>query len=273
MPASKISRLENIKDEVADLHPLLAKLLPKLPRVKDVEYTQGTGEMGADFVFSQQHDTFDYPEYVGVVAKVGALQQNFTEVERQIDECAVPRTFRNGKERIRLDEVWVVFTGHATKGAQEKIHEKYPTRKVVFVDGARLEKLIDQHLPEYWNVVPLETGEYLATLRAKNEQLDKSVSLVQVGEKSFYIEQDIFTFPRYEYRLKLKRLQKHSRRVNIFDVIDQEKMILIEGGMGAGKSKLVRRLITTLKQMFISRKCCSPFLQAIKNLRTNSAGI
>jgi hypothetical protein len=243
MLPAKTKRFDEIKDEVKDFHPLLMKLLPKFPNVVDVEYTQGNDEMGADFVISRHDETFGFTDYVGVVVKVGGIAQNFSEVERQIDECSVPRTFRNGKEKIIIDEIWVMTTGYATKGAQTKIREKYKARKIVFIDGTRLEALIDRYLPSFWNEVPLETAEYLNKLNARNEQLDTSVNLVSVEGSSFYIEQDIYTFPRQEYRSKPKRLQRNTRKVDIFSVVEKQKLVLVEGGMGAGKSKLVRRLI------------------------------
>lgn len=98
-------KLASISDEVAELHPLLRSLLPKLPRVVDVEYTHGPQEMGADFVISRRDDTFGQTEYVGVIAKVGKILQDFSDVERQIKECEVPRTFFGGKKKIRLAEV------------------------------------------------------------------------------------------------------------------------------------------------------------------------
>lgn len=152
MPSStKLTRLAKIKDEVRELHPLLDKLLRKIPNVIDVEYTHGNQEMGADFVLSKRHDIFEYTEYVGVVAKVGRVTQDYTDIDKQIEECAVPRNFLGGKERIRIGEVWVVVTESISKNAQDKIHEKYKLRKVSFIDGARLEKwaaagLVDTHL-------------------------------------------------------------------------------------------------------------------------------
>ena len=111
MPSStKLTRLTKIKDEVGEFHPLLNKLLRKLPTVIDVEYTHGTREMGADFVLSKHHDTFGYTEFVGVVAKVGKIVQDHTDIARQIEECGVPRYFLGGKEKIRISEVWVVAT-------------------------------------------------------------------------------------------------------------------------------------------------------------------
>lgn len=172
MLPAKTKRFAEVKDEVRDFHPLLMKLLPKLPNVIDVEYTQGQTEMGADFVIAREDITFGFTDYVGVVVKVGAIVQNFSEVERQIDECSVPRTFRNGKEKIIVAEVWVIATGYVTKGAQEKIHEKFKTRKINFIDGTRLERLIDKYLPTFWNEVPLETQ---STLRSYGRVPPKSI--------------------------------------------------------------------------------------------------
>ena len=65
------AKLDSIKNEVSDLHPLLDAVLPKLPRVQAVEYHHGVSEMGADFVVSRTNDTFGTIEYIGVIAKVG----------------------------------------------------------------------------------------------------------------------------------------------------------------------------------------------------------
>ncbi len=53
MGTQKLSRLTHLTDEVDDLHPLLNQLLRKLPNIKNVEYTHGAREMGADFVLSK----------------------------------------------------------------------------------------------------------------------------------------------------------------------------------------------------------------------------
>lgn len=243
MAIKEKSRLSAITSEVGQLHPLLNKLLPKLPDIVDVEYTHGKEEMGADFVMSKRHDIFDTFDYIGVVVKVGKVVQDYTDIQRQIDECSVPRTFFGGREKIRISEIWVVVTEHITKGAQEKIHDKFHNRKIYFIDGARLEKLIDKYIPNYWIDVNLEVGEYLAQIREHNTQLDRSLSLIQVSDKWFYIEQDIYDFPRHDYRIKMRKLQQKASKVEITDVIDNNDMILIEGGMGAGKSKLIRKII------------------------------
>jgi energy-coupling factor transporter ATP-binding protein EcfA2 len=242
MAALKTNRLSHIQDEVKDLHPLLDKIFRKMPRFIDLEYTQGNREMGADFVIARRDDTFGHTEYIGVVAKIGDVQQNFSDVDRQIDECSIPRLFRNGKDKIYLDEVWVAFTGHVTNNAKDKIHEKYKTRRIIFIGGRKLEAFIDEYMPSFWNSVPLETGDYLTALKLKTTQLDKSVNLIHVGDENLYIEQEIFSYPRQEYRLKFKKLNRSEKKIDIHEAISKENFILIEGSMGSGKSKFIRHL-------------------------------
>jgi len=242
MPTDKHSKLTRITEEVSQLHPLLSKLLKKLPNVLEVEYTHGPREMGADFVIARQDETLGTTEYIGVVAKIGKVVQDYADIVRKIEECWVPRLFAGGKESIRLGEVWVIITEHITKGAQEKIYEKYRSNKITFIQGALLETLIDNHLPAYWTDVSLEVGEYLAELRTRTQALDKSVSFLQLINTGIYIEQDIYDIPSVEYKDVVSKRAKASR-ININEEIENNRILLIEGGMGSGKSKLIRKLV------------------------------
>jgi hypothetical protein len=76
-------------------------------------------------------------------------------------------------------------------------------RKITFLDGDRLVELIDKHIPTFWTDVSLGIGEYLTALRLKTEAIDRNLSLLQVSDKGFYIEQDIYEFPRIDYRVHL----------------------------------------------------------------------
>lgn len=242
MSNNNFDKIRNIKGEVKNFHPILEKLFPKIPRYIEMEYTQGNREKGADFVIARQGDTFGNTEYIGVIVKIGNIDQKSADVDTQIDECSMPRVF-SGKNTIYIDEIWIVTNGTITANAKDKLHEKYKARKLIFIDGRKLTELIEQYLPSFWESVPLETGDYLSKLKTKYENIDNSVSLVHVGDERFYIEQDIYTYPREEYRLKLKRLKKPARKVNIFEVIEKSKIILVEGPMGAGKSKLLRQIV------------------------------
>ncbi len=208
-----------------------------------VEYTHGPDEMGADFVFSRTHQVLGEVEYVGVIAKIGKLVQDYSDVERQIEECFIPRTVGGGKRRVRLDEVWVVVTEHITKNAQEKVQSKYSAAKVHFIDGERLAALIDRFIPDYWTNIDLDVGEYLALLRARNLEADRRSSLIQAGESSFYVEQEVVRVLEDEYKAKGQRRPRPPVPVDLRGEIANNDFVLVEGGMGAGKSKLLRRLV------------------------------
>lgn len=240
MPQLPNEKLDSITDEVKELHPLLDLLLKKLPRVTDVEYCHGSNEMGADFVLARTHDVFETTEYVAIIAKVGKIAQDYSDVDRQIEECGVPRLFRNGRANITITEVWVITTKHITQGAQRKIHNKYPTRKIEFIDGARLEKLVDQYIPTAWSRLPLALGDYLHTLRTRTDEEDKTLSLLPVSVEGFYVKQDLHYIRDPEYMWKPKR--RPPERASLED-IGNGRWTYIEGAMGSGKSKLIRRLV------------------------------
>ena len=246
-------KLDLIKDEVKDLHPLLKVLLPKLPGVQNVEYHHGSAEMGADFVISRTNETFGNTQYVGVIAKVGRIVQDFSDIERQIKECSVPRLFQGGKKKIRITEIWVIATKHITKGAQEKIFDAYSTRQIEFIPGATLEKLVDKYTPLAWSKLPIVVGEYLEGLRTQTEVRDKSLSLLQIADTAFYIEQDLYHCPDIEYRHRRKR-RHQPRKVNIHHVTKSHRCTFIEGAVGSGKSKLLRRIISEVTTPEVFRK-------------------
>ena len=248
-------KLDSIKGEVDQLHPLLNALLPKLPRVQSVEYCHGAQEKGADFVISRTDDTFGNVEYIGVIAKVGKIVQNLTEIKRQIEECDLTRFFQGGKKKIRISEIWVVTTKHVTQGAKEKIYHSYSTRKIEFVEGFALETLVDKYIPLAWSQLPIVVGEYLQDLRIRTDEQDKSVSLLQVSDESFYINQEIYHLPDIEYHDKVKH-RKQPMKVDVDHLIEQHRCILIEGGVGSGKSKLLRQVIaeSTVPEVFSKTK-------------------
>ena len=234
----KQARMKAIQDEVKQLHPLLKLLLPKMPRIQQVEETHGPNEMGADFVFSRLDEVFHDVEYVGVIAKIGKIAQDYSDIERQIKECEIERFFGNGKRKIFINEVWVMATGTISHGAQEKIHAGYRTRKILFIDGDRLSTLISEHLPNYWTDVSLQIGDYLHGVWTANDQLDRSLSLITSHNERFYVDQDVFETEEFD-----RKRRKPPKRAEIHEQIARHSVVLIEGGMGAGKSKLLRNLV------------------------------
>jgi len=241
MKKKQSSRLDHLTDEVAHLHPLLKELLPKLPNVENVEYTHGPQEMGADFTLSKFNEVFKTRNYVGVIAKLGKILQDFSDVDRQVEECKISRTFQGGKEKIRIDEVWVIATENISNNAQEKIHEKYKLQNIQFLDGEKLAALIDEYLPIFWTKVPIHIGAYLSDQNQKIKTLDQSMSLVPATDGSIYIEQDIEKYKSANYKLRSKKT-KPPEKCDIKSEIESNKLVFVEADFGAGKSKLLRKL-------------------------------
>ncbi len=195
LPA-KHTKLNDLKDEVRELHPILNKLFHALPNIVECEYTQGPSEKGADFVLLKRDDVSGFDDHVGVIAKIGGIQQNFSEVERQIKECKLERYFRNGKEKIRIREIWVVCTGTITENAKDRIFEEFKNEKINFLDGKRLESLVDTYVPYVWQTESVEIGKYLSETRLKVEEAEKRLSLIPGLVGNLFIEPEICTYPR-----------------------------------------------------------------------------
>ena len=101
----KIKKIRDLNNEVKDFHPLLKDLLPKLPAVISVFYTHGEHEMGADFIVKLRDATLDSEEYAGLIVKCKNINQDHTDIERQIDECSIARRIDGGKKNIFLNQI------------------------------------------------------------------------------------------------------------------------------------------------------------------------
>lgn len=235
-------RIQNISSEVDELHPLLRKLFDKHLKVSRVEYTHGTNEMGADFVLTRTHEVLGTTEYVGVIAKRGKIHQDTSDVERQIEECAVPRRIDGGKKEVVLSEVWVVCTGIITHGTQRKINKNHPGTKVHFIDVGRLMAMVDEFMPYYLSDVELPVGIYLSEVKARSEELDRSLDLVQIKGETIYVDQDVVRVEVDPYRQEERVGKGRQKLINVQKELKTKKLLLVEAGMGGGKSKLLRRL-------------------------------
>lgn len=240
----KNARLEAITNEVEHFHPLLAKLLPKLPNVRHVDYTHGTNEMGADFVVTMQDKTFGSEYYVGVIAKIGGIEQRSIEdIERQISECEIERLTTDGRKKISITEFWIATNGNISPNSQKKIHAKFSSRSIKFIHKPILTRFIDDHLQSYWTDIDLEVADYLTRIAEKNAELDQHVSLLQLGSKPFYIEQDVADKEIERYDSRGKKESRPAKTVNIFSEIAARRIILVEAAAGMGKSKLLRTIV------------------------------
>jgi hypothetical protein len=130
---------ESIDREVRGLHRLLQSLFStSLKTLGALSTPSGPNEKGADFVLTRFDPALSTCSYVGVVAKVGKIQQDISEIERQIDECGPKRKINGGKEEVRLSEVWVVNTSSISNNAKDKIYDKFAKQRIEFINGEQL---------------------------------------------------------------------------------------------------------------------------------------
>jgi len=241
----KRNRLSSLKNEVADFHPYLENLLTKLPRVISVEYTHGRDEKGADFVLTRKDDVIENFEYIGVIVKTGKIHQNIRSIEDQIDECDEERLIQGGKKKIRLDEIWVITNENITSGAKEKIHRKFSTRKIKFYRAKELIELTDKYMDNYWYEIPIDIGDYLSTIELKNQELIQKLSLIESFDYNVYIDQDIIKYEKWTISKKIRRFKKNKKikKISFLDIISDNKVSILRGGPGFGKTRLLSHLV------------------------------
>lgn len=235
----KLDRIAGITDEVNDLHPLLKQIFASDSSISRFEYTHGTLEMGADFVLARIDPTLNDESYVGVIVKCGGIKQNFEDVKRQIEECNVDRYFEGGKKKIHLTEIWILTNGTITNGAERKIHEDYKSKNIKFIDGDKLAQLVDRHATHYWSDIPDLLASYLTSTHMELLASEARMSLLPDIAVNNYIGQDLRLLDA-PGNLKSKRNKKHNK-TKLIEAILKDKIILLEGGMGSGKSSLFRR--------------------------------
>lgn len=232
--------LKELKREVEDIHPLLDMLFKKLPNVTDVEYKQGSQENGADFVLIKSDDIFG-EEYIGVVVKRDTITKSSHDVTTQIDECIHTRRTVKGKKEVVLDEVWVVTPKNISISAQEFYKTKYSSTKIKFMDGIRLEKLIDKYLPDYFDSIPVIINEYVSTLRAQLTSIEQNSKLTfsAVADVDVALCNDLIPIETIQYKQNQTN-RKPPSKTCLKKALEKKTAIIVEGGIGTGKSTLLR---------------------------------
>lgn len=235
----KFERIKNIKDEVTEFHPFLQALFNRLPLIDNVEYKQGTSEMGADFLLTKRDSTLNDIEYIGCIVKVGQIKQDHSEVNRQIEECEIERTIEGGVRKIFISEIWVITNGSITNNAQDKIHHKYKNKNIKFISGEKIVNLVDKYFPDFWTDIDINIGQYLRKTRDISDGIGNSSSLLDLNKSDVYVDQ--YIIKRITKRSFAQKSTPH-KKTTINQVIKNDDFILLEAMMGTGKSTLIARL-------------------------------
>lgn len=249
----KLEKLRSISKEVAELHPLLRTVFGNDKTISRLEYTHGNNEMGADFVLARSDPTLGDENYVGVIVKCGNIKQDHSDVKRQIEECAVERFFDGAKRKIYLNETWIVCNGDISSGAERKIFEEYKSRNIKFIDLDRLTHMVDINYPHFWNEIPAGLGNYL---KSSLIEIVKAESYNTLGSSAplLDVSQELYEIEPTQPGLKVAKYNK-SLKTNLTWAIGKNNLLLIEGGMGSGKTTLFRKYIKSLCEPTEFQKC------------------
>ena len=244
----KNAKLEALKYEVKDFHPVLSALLPKLPLVNQCEYTHGATEAGADFVLQRIDETLGEVTYIGVVVKVGKIGPSDTgTIIRQVKECKIPKNFGANK-KINITSFWVVTNGKITTSAQNLFENEFKNLSVVFLPQHRIRELIDSHYPEFWVNFNHEIAAKLSEIRGSVQALDMQASLMPIESTDFYVKQKLFTKKVTRKKQMQKKWRSDYAEVQLSSLYIQNKLIIVEADYGHGKSKLLREQVKLLCQ-------------------------
>lgn len=243
-PMSKLTseKLAELTDEVREFHPILHRLFNAMPGFYRVDYNQGPDELGADFILHRKDEVLEVVDHIGVVVKIGKLTTNFSEIERQIDECfLVRRKSKDGIDEIQINEVWVVISENVTRNAKEKIFAKYPGKRVRIFPGEDVARLLDKYVPNEFITTPPQLQQYSSEAQLRLSIEDQN-SLVVPGGADFYID-PIIERLEYDHTGRLCSTKSVGGIDKLLSKMSESPFSFIEGGMGIGKSKLVRELV------------------------------
>jgi hypothetical protein len=207
----------------------------------EVEHTHGPNEKGADFIVTRRDEALNRNHHIGILVKIGKILSNFDDIARQIEECQMPRKIQGGKSEVRLSEVWVINNASISNNAQDKIHHKYAGQRIEFISGEKLTELVDKHASYFWHEISSDIGSYLQDLSRKIEQKEHDLSIFgELRCDEFYIDPEVQEFEKSRY-VKSNKPSK-PRNVHFVEEVLREKVCILEGDMGFGKSKTARHI-------------------------------
>lgn len=240
----KIKKINAIRDEVDEFHPFLKGLLRKLPYIKNVEYTHGPNEYGADFVLSKEDETLGQNHFIGVIAKTTPIKQDDVEkLERQVEETfKMPKLIGGGKEKVLPKTAWIITSQNITHNAAEKINTYFIGKDIRVIDDESLVNLIDKHYSEYWSNISFALSTLMNGIRVKLEEEEKRFNLVSSLDASFYIQPEIVRINETNSDYSENKTKPLIESIDIEQYIEKEKFVVVEAPMGYGKSKLFREL-------------------------------
>lgn len=230
-----------MKDEVKQFHPFLKRLFMAMVNkdvLVNVDYTHGPNEVGADFILIKRDPILDENTAISVIVKTGSLRNALGDVERQIDESKAPRKDINGNN-IFVREFWVVTNSTISNNARTLIQDKFKNQNIVFWDDSKIEATCNKFLGNDWLSPHHSTKNFLTERRKFFVEAIKKYSFCPAME-DFPLRQTILE--RHASYNQNKSKNKPTQKINILEYVKTKKIMLLEGGFGSGKTRILNQL-------------------------------
>lgn len=248
-----LSLSENrFRDEV--IRPLFRRM-----GLKDGRELCGPSEEGKDALFLAT-DKLGIEDVYVVQTKKGSLNlakkasQNVVEAATQLKTALeTPVCFGNGRKKRVPSKAILCASGKINVRAKDFIFDRVKDPRVVFMDVDDLIELLDQHIPEIWFGIDAEISPYLRLLKQNLEDSteDSVISIAPSEHAQLGAATDKMFVQLTLYRtiFRPQRRKGKVEQVPKFEEIPingilkkRERLILILGDAGSGKSTCIRRL-------------------------------
>lgn len=249
---------DKFRDEV--VRPLLLRL-----GLKDGRDVCGPFEKGKDAVFVALDQLGMRDVYV-VQTKRGPLNlarkasANVVEAATQLKTALDTKvSFISTKEKKLPSKVILCASGKINEAARQHIVDEVRDPRIIFMDSDDLIPKIDEKFPELWFGIDAEILPYLRFIRRSIEESSENLSISDVlpggGSLGAATDKMFVSLQLWRPVSKLKRRKGQVVQVPEFQEMPitgilnrRDRLVLILGEAGAGKSTSVRRLAYVLAE-------------------------
>lgn len=226
----------------------------------------GPHEMGKDAVFLTTN-TLGLRELYVVQTKKGALKMT-REATHNVIEAATQLKMALGtpvhllhEGKVIPDKAILCASGLINETARTYVTTELKDTRVLFMDADVLIQRIDEVFPELWFDIDAHVTPYLRVLKTLMEDYSEDILPTISGSEVVPSSVDNNRFVMlYALRTRLKTIRKNGRaeRVPHIDEVPisglakrRERLILLTGEAGSGKSTSMRKIVCILIERFL----------------------
>lgn len=245
---------DDFRDQV--VRPLFFRL-----GLKDGRDVCGPDEEGKDAIFLAPSpfgtsDVVVVQTKKGKVTLAGKARENLLNAIAQLRTAAETKvTFLKTKEKRLPAKVMLCASGEINSAARKHIGDEISDPRLQFFDSDELIPLIDEHYPELWLGLDSEVMPYLRALRRAIEESSESLAVSEILPEATAAATDGMFVELYLWRNVLRPRKRKGQVESVPEFVEipvtgilkrAERLVLILGEAGSGKSTSVRRLAYVL---------------------------